>query len=602
MLNQLSKFLYIVVETKSKLFLLFLLAALTSILEAFGVGLIGPFIGIATNPDTIQDITIFQWIYEQFSFISHSQFVVTLGMVTVVAFCIKSVAYIFTNSYVFKVTFDQKQKLVSRMMSAYLYAPYTYFLDKNTSSIIQKISIETTTFSQEYMMSLLIAAVNFITILFLLILLANTNLALLAAILGVILLILACFKLLSSRFRRWGRMRTEADQDMIRTVNHSLGGIKETRVIGCEPYFEKQVSFYGRRWAQSVTLFRSSRMVFPVVVQTSLLVIIILFICGSLLFNRQDLQAITSIMAIFAAASLRLIPAINHFINAVTSITNSSHIVDVLYRDLKDIEQLSSGVDSYTQSVSVNEKSTKTSVQDRTASLCFRRSIELQRVSYQYPQAADCAIRDVSIQISRGESVALIGKSGAGKTTLVDIILGLLQPQAGDILVDGVSVYSDLRAWQNLVGYIPQSIFLMDDTVERNIAFGVPDHLIDHQKLFKAIEAAQLTELIESLPDGISTPMGERGIRLSGGQRQRIGIARALYHEREVLILDEATAALDNETEQLITTAINSLTGDKTLIIIAHRLTTIEQCNRVYLMANGEVKESGTFAEVVVSG
>ncbi|NJL21590.1 MAG: ATP-binding cassette domain-containing protein, partial [Leptolyngbyaceae cyanobacterium SM1_3_5] len=190
-------------------------------------------------------------------------------------------------------------------------------------------------------------------------------------------------------------------------------------------------------------------------------------------------------------------------------------------------------------------------------------------------------------------------RSGAGKTTLVDVILGLLIPQSGDIQVDGVSVYSDIRAWQNLIGYVPQSIFLMDDTIERNIAFGVPDAHIDAERLQTAIETAQLLELTEQLPEGIHTVIGERGVRLSGGQRQRIGIARALYHEREILVLDEATAALDNETERLVSKAIQSLGGIKTVIIIAHRLSTIEHCDCIYQLEKGRIVKSGSYQEVV---
>ena len=182
---------------------------------------------------------------------------------------------------------------------------------------------------------------------------------------------------------------------------------------------------------------------------------------------------------------------------------------------------------------------------------------------------------------------------------MVDVILGLLELESGDILVDDVSIYKDIRSWQNLIGYIPQSIFLMDETIERNIAFGVPDNLIDAERMNKAIQAAQLTELIEQLPNGIKTTVGERGIRLSGGQRQRIGIARVLYHEREILVLDEATSALDNETEKLVSEAIKSLSGTKTMIIIAHRLTTVEHCDCIYLLEQGRLVKSGTFQEVV---
>jgi ABC-type multidrug transport system fused ATPase/permease subunit len=207
----------------------------------------------------------------------------------------------------------------------------------------------------------------------------------------------------------------------------------------------------------------------------------------------------------------------------------------------------------------------------------------------------------MSLSIRKGESIGLIGKSGAGKTTLVDVILGLFIPQFGDIKVDGVSVYSDLRSWQNMLGYVPQSIFLIDDTLERNIAYGVADYLIDQNKLKKAIAMAQLSDVVKQLPEGVKTLIGERGVLLSGGQRQRVGIARVLYHEREILVFDEATAALDSETEHLITEATKALTGSKTIIIIAHRLSTIEHCDCIYQLEQGRILKSGSYQEVVLA-
>ncbi|HEY9302545.1 MAG TPA: ATP-binding cassette domain-containing protein, partial [Phormidium sp.] len=227
------------------------------------------------------------------------------------------------------------------------------------------------------------------------------------------------------------------------------------------------------------------------------------------------------------------------------------------------------------------------------------KQIKLDNVLYRYSEKIDPAINNISLEINQGESIAFIGKSGAGKTTLVDIILGVLTPQSGDITVNGVSIYNSLRTWQDVVGYIPQSIFLLDETIEQNIAFGVPKSQIDHERLQQSIAAAQLEEVISQLPQGIHTRVGEHGVMLSGGQRQRIGIARALYHEREVLVLDEATSALDNETEQKVSEAIRALSGKKTVIIIAHRLSTVEHCDRVYLLEQGQVVRSGKYGEVV---
>ncbi len=312
------------------------------------------------------------------------------------------------------------------------------------------------------------------------------------------------------------------------------------------------------------------------------------FICISLLFFENNFHELISILSVFAIASIRLLPSTSQLVQGLGKLRTTYHDLNILYNDLKEIEN--------EEVVQQNPDLTAT---NRHETMPFDERIDIKQLTYAYPNVDDNAITDLSFSIKKGESIALIGKSGAGKTTLVDLILGFLTPQSGDIEVDGVSVYPTLRAWQNLIGYIPQSIFLIDDTIERNIAFGVPDALINAERLQQAIQAAQLEELIASLEDGLKTTIGERGVRLSGGQRQRIGIARALYHERDILVLDEATSALDSETERLVSEAINALSGSTTLIIIAHRYTTIETCDRVYVLERGELVRSGTYGEVV---
>jgi ABC-type multidrug transport system fused ATPase/permease subunit len=598
-MKRLAKFLYIYTGTKQSLFLLFLMAILTSILESFGIGLIGPFLNLSSNPEKIREIPLLNWIYIQFNLQSNSQLVLILGLSIILIFAIKSVAYILTNAYLFRIGFNQKKKLVSRMMSAYLRTPYAFFLERNSATITQNIIIETSTFTTEYLIPLLTASVNTIIILFILSLLAKTSLLLLVMILGILLLTGAIFESFGKRIRKWGRIRTESDKAMIKVINHSMGGLKETRVIGCESYFEKQLNFHGEKWKKAVTLFRTSKITFPVIIQNGLIIVVVGFVCTLSITAMQESQDLSSILAVFVTASLRLIPSANQFINAASSIRNSSYSVDAIYADLKALEEVIGNTKSKNSHLT-NLVSAVYPCNEETSILDFANRIELMNVRYRYPKAKNDVIKGISLTIQKGESIALIGKSGAGKTTLVDILLGLLEPQHGDIQVDGISIYKNLRSWQNLVGYIPQSIFLMDDTVERNIAFGVPDELIDSKRLEKAIQVAQLSELIQQLPEGVKTRVGERGVKFSGGQRQRIGIARAIYHEREVLVLDEATAALDNETEQLVSDAIQSLAGSKTLIIIAHRLSTVEDCDRVYLLEQGRIAKSGTYQEVVL--
>jgi ABC-type multidrug transport system fused ATPase/permease subunit len=304
-------------------------------------------------------------------------------------------------------------------------------------------------------------------------------------------------------------------------------------------------------------------------------------------------------LSIFAVASIRIIPTTNQLISALASVRARSYTLDRLYITLKELDETTLDLQLNGGQKCIVKNQANHGYSDLEP-VTFVNQIELNNITYYYPGVNKPSLKNISLSIRKGQSIALIGKSGAGKTTLVDTILGLLHPSEGEISVDDVSVYSNLRSWQKLIGYIPQSIFLLDDSIEKNVAFGVHRDAIDQVRLKKAIRAAQLTDLIETLPDGVKTQVGERGVRLSGGQRQRIGIARALYHQSEILILDEATAALDNETESLITEAIQSLSGTKTLIIIAHRLTTVKQCDVIYEMRQGQIVKFGSYKEVVM--
>ena len=587
MINYFSKVLYVLTGRRIQLLFLLLTFGVTSILEAVGIGLIGPFLSVASQPESIQEIPILNWFYQQLNLESTKEFIPILGLIIIIVFCLKSGLYFLARSYVFKFSFTQKSILISRLLSAYIKVPYTFYLSRNTASIIKNIVTETAKFIMKCLLPILTGMANLVVITFLLILLAYTNSLLLIMILGIILPTFFLFQKLGKRFKKWGQIKSVSQQEMIRVINHGLGGIKEMRVIGCESYFENQMEEQAQTYSNAATLFQSSQLLPRILIETTLIIFVISFLSLSFIFYPGNLENITSVMGVFAIAVMRLIPASTQFIQALGQLRNSSYALDMLYLDLKEIEK-----QTITNSSPSNSHVAQT--------MAFNHKIELINIDYHYPNVEERAIKDISFSIKKGQSIALIGKSGAGKTTLVDVILGLLEPQNGDIRVDGISVYDNLRSWQNLIGYIPQSIFLIDDTVERNIAFGVPDELIDREKMHRAIQAAQLVELIEDLPKGIKTKVGERGVRLSGGQRQRIGIARALYHEREILVLDEATSALDNETERLVSEAINSLAGTKTMIIIAHRLSTVENCDFVYMLEQGHITKSGSYKEVVL--
>jgi ABC-type multidrug transport system fused ATPase/permease subunit len=599
MLKYLSKVWYILKGSRKSLPLLLLVFVLSSVLEALGIGLIGPFLNLASNPDSLHKIPLLQWTYLQLNLQSSSQFIPILGLVIAIVFCLKSFLYFLAQKYINSFSFNQRGKLSLRLLRAYLTVSYTFYLSKNTASIINNIISETQWFTHGCMLPLLGGIANLTVVFVLVLLLARTNLLLLVMILAVLLPTLLLFYQLRNQFKKWGREASQANQETIRIINHGLGGLKETRVIGCETYFQQQMEEQVQRMAQATTSARTFQTLPRIVIETCLILFLIIFISVSQLFFEQNIQEVTSILAVFAVASMRLIPAASQLVQAMGEMQNKSYSVDRLYLDLKEIEK-QKATQPLKSALGLTRGNLSSSKYGENQTMSFTEGVELKEVTYSYPDTSEPAIERVSLSLKKGQSIALIGKSGAGKTTLVDVILGLLQPESGDIRVDGVSVYSNIRSWQNLIGYIPQSIFLIDDTIERNIAFGVPDRLLDRARIDRAIKAAQLEELVEQLPDGIKTVVGERGIRLSGGQRQRIGIARALYHEREILVLDEATSALDNETEKLVSEAIRSLAGTKTLITIAHRLSTVEHCDRVYLLEKGRVVKSGSYQEVVL--
>jgi ATP-binding cassette, subfamily B, bacterial PglK len=591
MRKSLSKFLYILGDSKLELISLLLTSIFASVLEAIGIGLIGPFLSLAMNPGLVKNIAFLNWVYEKLGIQSNNQFIAVLGIVLIIVFCVKSVAYFFMKSYIYNFGYRQKAKISKRLMNTYLTVPYVFFLKKNTSSIISNILLETERFAQQVLIASLEAVANLLIIVILITVLAQTDIIFLAIASAIILPTFGFFYLLRKKFAFWGQTASECRNEIIRIINHSLGGIKETRIIGCGQYFEQQMDDKLKKYTAAESLFNSTQLIPRIAIETILVLFLILLVVVYQLFFEQSVQQLIPVLSVFAIASIRLIPATSQFIALVSYVQSASYSMDKIYLDLVEAKQ---------QDLQLLKFSHHSNSNKANSTINFQNRVDLNYLTYRYPNTDTPALSNISLSLKKGESIALIGKSGAGKTTLVDVILGLLEPESGDICVDGVSIYDNVRSWQDLIGYIPQTIFLMDDTLERNIAFGVPDELIDRKQLNQAIEAAQLTDLIDHLPNGINTVLGERGIRLSGGQRQRVGIARALYHKKEILVLDEATSALDNETEALVTEAIQALSGKLTTIIIAHRLSTVEHCDRIYSIEAGCIVKSGNYREVVL--
>jgi len=603
-MDYLKKFLYVISVRKFELILIVTLFLVISVLDAVGIGLIGPFVGLAVTPDLIHRNSLLLGVYNSLGIQNTSQFIALLGVLVIVIFYLKSFFYYQIQNYVYRFCYAQQVKLRLRLLETYLSLPYTFHLRTNSAHVLQNIGGESATFIYSVAIPLLNSIANFFVLLVLTLLLARTDLLATVAVLGLLLVAIIPFHYYRHVVARWGKEGLEANTEMLRITNHALGGLKETKVIGCENFFKEQLEAQTTIYARVASRFHVFQLLPRIVVETLLITFVVGFVSLSLVF-QQRAESLVSVLGIFAIASIRLLPSASQLITSMGILRNNKPTLDRLYLDLKEFERSKAEGLVKLPPQQVSSKRSREAFESKrykSDAMTFQDQITIDKVNYRYPAAVSNALTDISLTIRKGESIALIGKSGAGKTSLVDVFLGLLIPQAGDICVDGSSIYNNLRSWQDLIGYIPQSIFLMDDTIAGNIAFGVPHDQIDYQKLDHAIRMAQLSDLVAQLPDGIYSMVGERGTLLSGGQRQRIGIARALYHEREILVLDEATSALDNETEQLINESIRALSGTKTMIIIAHRLTTIQHCDRVYVMDKGQVINSGTYQEIVLEG
>ena len=593
MSKYLPKFLYVLKGEYKRLLLMVLLFVFVSCLEVVGTGLIGPFISLATAPTLIAENSMLNSIYRSLNLESPNQFVGLIGCLIIVIYFVKAFLSFSSQKLIFAFGFKQQGQLAARLMHRYLAAPYTFHLGRNSASLIQNITIETEHFSNGVMMPLLTSISNAIVTIALMGLLVKTNAMAMAIIGGIVVISYGLLESSKHKIARWGKNCSDALTEMIRSINHGMGGFKETKIIGCEAYFENKLAAQIERYSTSA----SSALSFGNLPRYAIEVFLIAFLVGfTLLYistNQGNAQSLSSVLGIFALASIRLLPAVGNLLSSINGIRYHACSLDKIYLDLRELEGVNTGQKPSSFAKVSSENNAR-------LVFPFRDRIILDNISYSYPHAASPSLDRVSLAIEKGGSIGLIGKSGAGKTTLVDAILGLITPQAGDITIDGTSIYTNLRAWQNSIGYVPQSIFLIDDTLERNIAFGVPDWEIDPHRLEQAIVAAQLEELVAQLPNGLQTMLGERGVLLSGGQRQRVGIARALYHERDILVFDEATAALDTETEASVTESIRALSGIKTTIVIAHRLSTLAHCDRIYQLERGSLVKSGSYSEVVL--
>ena len=561
-------------KEKIRLAGVFLLILIGSFMELLGVSVFLPFIQVLMEPERVQSEVSLRHVYEMFHFQSTDQFLIALGGMICIVYILKNSYLTIMQNAMLKFSYTTRMQLATKLLSTYMAEPYTFHLNRNISELQRSLQYDTGQFMQLINASLQVLA-EIAVVMCLGVYLFYTSPTISIVILGLIVVCVGFFTLLSRKYsRRIGKQNEAYNAQLYQWINQSLGGIKEVKVLNRESFF---VDSYKDVYKKLIKGAKNNEMLATIpkyILETVCIVGMIIAVIVKLLWGRRDLTAFVVQMSAFAVASFRLLPSVGKINAYVNSIMYCRPALDLIYDDLKAIEDY------------VPEEQEE--VKDKVETWHLKEKIELQNISYTYDDADKEVLSNVELTIHKGETIALIGSSGAGKTTLADVFLGLLIPQKGHILVDGKNIYDHMDSWHHMLGYIPQSIYLSDDTIRNNVAFGIRDEDIDDAAVEEALKKAQLYDFVQTLDKGMNTFVGDRGVRLSGGQRQRIGIARALYFDPEILVLDEATSALDNETETAVMEAIESLKGLKTMVIIAHRLTTIRNADQIYEGTEGQ--------------
>lgn len=560
---------------------LFVLQLIETCLDFFGISLILPFVNILINADSMQT----SWWYTlitRFTGPSSESVLLFLTFTMMAVYVLKNAYALFLIRLRVQFIGTSKIRMGSRMINCYMRKPYTFHLQRNTAEIVRNINGDVGgAFSVISSIFSLIADALIILVLTTYLFAIDFMLTL-----GVMIALVFCsvlyFAIVRKKIRTTGQESRKITAKMYKAIHQSMGGIKEVKIMGREKFF---ADVYNEAGIESVNLSKRYTVIssIPSRLIETLCMCAILAVIAIKIKSGENLSTIVPSLSAFAVAAIRLIPRANSINSTINSITFNLPSLEALYDDLTEFDR-----EEEERQREIQEKKK----QHRTVEIGEERNIFVKNITYTYPNKNEPVLKDISVHVKAGESVGIVGVTGAGKTTLVDIILGLLKPQEGSVCYGALDIYEDYGEWQRHIGYIPQTIYMVDDTIRNNIALGIDEDQIDEEAVWRALENAQLADFVRSLEEGLDTVIGERGIRISGGQRQRIGIARALYSDPEILFFDEATSSLDNETEKAVMQSINALGKQKTMIIVAHRLTTLSGCDRIYKVEDGKVSET----------
>ena len=569
-------------KQKRQLLVLSVLLLVGMLFEMASLGILIPALGLMLKSNIGKEFPILQPLLKALGNPTQVQLVLWGMSILVLVYILKAVFLIFLNWRQSKFAAELSADISQKLFLGYLRQPYTFHLQRNSAELLRNIQSEINQFTavSQAAISLTLEVSLIVAVAFMLIIVEPLGAFVVTAFLAIAAI--GFHRLTKERLLNWGERRQFHVGLSNQHLMQGLGGVKDVKLLGREDYFLEEYTRHNNEFAKIQTKYTTLALV-PRLYLEVLAVVGLAGLIVMMVVQNKPLDLLLPTLGVFVAAAFRMIPSVNRIMAAIQSIRFAEPVVSVLYDEFRLIKD--------------TEKATSSQF---AAGVTFNNTIQIKDLSFNYFNVTAKVLDGVSITINKGEAVGFIGPSGSGKSTLVDIILGLLTPGSGTILVDGQSIQANLRSWQDLIGYVPQSIYLTDDTLRRNVAFGIPDNQIDDIAVDRAIMASQMDEFVNSLPEGLETYVGERGVRLSGGQRQRIGIARALYHEPAVLVLDEATSSLDSVTELGVMEAVSALQGEKTLLIIAHRLSTLKNCNKIYEINNGKIVSDDSSIELLI--
>lgn len=560
-------------KEKRNTLLLLLLMIFTGILEIVGVGSIMPFLGVLGNPEIIENNKYLLFVYKYLDFNTTNSFLIFLGSLSMLILLISAIFKTLTYYLLYRFANMHRHNLSKKLLLKYLHQSYSFFLMKNSSNISKTILSEIDLYISYILTPSLMLITYSIIVIFLSVLIVVIN-----PMLALILITLfgTFYSIIYLSIRKYlvriGKEREKANTKRFKIISETIGGIKDLKVLGREKVyldsFDNPSYIFSINGAISQTLSSVPQFLLEVIAFGSILAMAMYF----LITEEMAMGALLPILGLYTLTALKLKPALNQIYSTLSSMKFGSSSLEMLITEF-----------AQTNDELIN-------IKNNNKRLKFQSNIVLTNINFKY-KTSKLILENININIKSNTTVGIIGKTGSGKSTLIDLILGLLNPTSGHILIDEeLLTKENIRNWQNTIGYVPQNIFLADDTISNNIAFGIEKGNIDINKVKEVSKMAQIDDFIVTLEDGYETQIGERGVRLSGGQRQRLGIARALYIDPSLLLLDEATSALDNQTEQELMKSIEMMHGNITIIMIAHRLNTVEKCDLIIELENGRIK------------